>query len=294
MENWDPAAARDPFPDSGSFVSGPYRVVLHSTEGSSYGGARAAYKTNKVSPHFTISYEKGSLEVWQHVPLNRAATALEHRAGTVHTNRLSAVQIEVVAFAAKPVWPAGLVTGVADLIAWISAQCGVTPVAPHFEAYPASYGENNGVRMSDENWLTFNGVCGHQHVPHQSHGDPGAINILALLPGRPATVQRSADVRTEAVPIPVHDYEEAATKTTMVHCGPLDKDGQGWTDWQPGLGRDPIIVGVALLGPSPPDDGYWDTQKNVTLAAQPRGGAVRLTVRNGTPGDTVTAFVTVS
>ena len=100
--------------------------------------------------------------------------------------------------------------------------------------------------------------------------------------------------RTQTVPIPVHDFEEAATKTTMLHCGPLDKDGNGWADWQPGLGRDPVIVGLVQLGPSPPDDGYWETQENVTLAAQARGGAVRVTVRNGTPGDTVTAFVTVA
>lgn len=100
--------------------------------------------------------------------------------------------------------------------------------------------------------------------------------------------------RTETVPIPVRDFEEAATKTTMVHVGPLDKDGNGWADWQPGLGRDPNIVAVTLLGPSPAEDGYWPQQSKVNLSAQPRGGVARVVVRGGTPGDTVTAFVTVS
>lgn len=102
-------------------------------------------------------------------------------------------------------------------------------------------------------------------------------------------------VHTETVPIPVHDYEEISVKTTMVHIGPLDGDGNGWADWQPGLGRDPNIVAVTLLGPSPPDDGgYWPQQSRVNLSAQPRSGAARIVVRNGAPGDTVTCYVTVS
>lgn len=118
----------------------------------------------------------------------------------------------------------------------------------------------------------------------------GALSAVVLPP---------AEVRTEAVPIPVHDYEEAATKTTMVHCGPLDAAGNGWTDWQPGLGRDPIPVAVTLLGPSPPDDGatgdpYWMEQAKVNVSAQPRGGALRIVVRNGKPGDTVTVWATVA
>lgn len=285
---WDPAAVRDPLPDAGTFIAGPYRIVLHTTEGTSYAGARAAYRTNKASPHFTVSFEGGRLGVWQHVALNRAASALRHPVGTPHTNRLSAVQIEVVAKAAKPGWPDALLVGTADLIAWIIDQTGVEPVAPHFAPYPASYGIDNGIRFSAADWLTFGGICGHQHVPGNDHGDPGAIDILALLPApknQPATMTAA----------PVHDYEEAATKTTMIHVGKLDDQGNGWADWQPGLGRDPIIVGLVQLGPSPPDDnGYWLHQSKVNLSAQARGGSVRVSVRNGQPGDTVTAFVTVA
>lgn len=93
---------------------------------------------------------------------------------------------------------------------------------------------------------------------------------------------------------PTYDYEEAATKTTMIHVGALDSNGNGWASWDPGLGRDPVIVAVTLHGPNPPTDGYWEQQENVTLAAQPRGGTVLVTVRNGKAGDTVTAWVTVS
>lgn len=113
-------------------------------------------------------------------------------------------------------------------------------------------------------------------------------------PARPVAAPVAA-VHTETVPISVHDFEEVSVKQTMVHVGPLDSNGNGWADWQPGLGRDPNIVGLVQLGPSPPDDnGYWPGQAKVNLSAQPRGGAVRVVVRGGQPGDTITAFVTVS
>jgi GH25 family lysozyme M1 (1,4-beta-N-acetylmuramidase) len=121
-------------------------------------------------------------------------------------------------------------------------------------------------------------------------------SVAALLPG-PAPGQQPATnpaPRTQAVPIPVHDFEEQTVKQTMMVIGKLDGDGRGWSDWDPGLGRDPNIVGVILLGPSPPDDGYWLSQEKVQLSAQPRGGKVRVVVRGGTPGDTITCFVTVS
>lgn len=106
-----------------------------------------------------------------------------------------------------------------------------------------------------------------------------SIGTLPAVPEvQPASVAPTA---------PVHDFEEATIKSMMLHCGPLDKDGNGWVDWQPGLGRDPIWFSATLWGPSPADDGYWPQQKNVNVSAQPRGGSLRVTVRNGTPGDTV-------
>lgn len=297
MDLWDPAAIQHEFPNAGRYLAGPYRLVLHSTEGVSYAGAYQAYRNTGSAPHFTVSYELERFRVYQHIQLDRAAKALEHRTGTVHTNRLSAVQIEIVAFADTKLaarydglrtdrLPGPYLEGIADLVGWVRHQCGITATRPEFLPYPASYGDNS-VRFSDGDWLLFDGICGHQHVPHQSHGDPGALDVAALL-------SASKTQTATLIQAPVHDYEEAATKTTMIHIGKLDANGNGWADWQPGLGRDPIIVGLVQLGPSPEDDGYWDGQKNVTLAAQPRGGSVRVTVRNGTPGDTVTAFLTVA
>lgn len=126
-------------------------------------------------------------------------------------------------------------------------------------------------------------------IPGINGGCDESIGTLQAAPVAPAAVPR-----TQTVPIPVHDFEEAAVKQTMMVIGKLDDHGRGWSDWDPGLGHDPNICGAVLLGPSPPDDGYWEGQEKVQLSAQPRGGKVRVTVRGGTPGDTITCFVSVS
>lgn len=150
-------------------------------------------------------------------------------------------------------------------------------------------------------WLQEEGHLRPEIYPTGGHRDlmatacPGAKLYRRLEDLRAPWFPPEAPVQQSTLQAaPVHNYEEAATKTTMIHIGKLDGNGQGWADWQPGLGRDPIIVGLVQLGPSPGDDGYWNHQAKVNLSAQPRGGAVRVVVRNGTPGDTVTAWVTVA
>jgi lysozyme len=117
----------------------------------------------------------------------------------------------------------------------------------------------------------------------ESVGTLPAVEVAVAAPTAPVVVSG-----------PVHDFEENTVKTVMMHIGPLDGNGCGWASWDPGLGRDPNVVAITLLGPNPPTDGYWDQQGNVTLAAQPRGGTALVTVRNGKAGDTVTCWVTVS
>lgn len=294
-ERWYPPAIRDPFPDAGGFVEGyTWRGVLHSTEGKDYDGARSVYKSGRVPPHFTGELEldadapEGSgFHVWQHIPIDRAARALENPEGGVETNRAHCIQIEVVARADNPDWPLGLVDGIRRLMVWIEAQTGIRPWSPTFQG-AAAFGLKAMGRMTAYQWKRFDGWCGHQHVPENRHWDPGAINpVMAALLAR-------EEVSPPMIPAPVHDYEEATTKTIQLHIGPLDKDGNGWGDWQPGLGRDPVPVAVTLLGPSPADDGYWPNQAGVQLSAQPRGGSLRVVVRGGTPGDTVTCYATVA
>lgn len=190
---WYPLAKRVTLPDSGGYRGGPWRGVIHSTEGTTAAGAVAAYRANDVSPHFTVSWEAGALLVLQHIPIDRSASALKHPAGTVETNRMSAVQVEVVGFATQaPHWPTPLLDGLRVLMEWIEAQTGIRPQAPGFVPYPNSYGLHNGVRFTDSQWGAFNAWCGHMHVPRNLHGDPGLIDINYLLQRTPPAPKEAA------------------------------------------------------------------------------------------------------
>lgn len=179
MSDWCPFAKKvKANATGGSFVAGyPLRGVLHSTESDRYVPSTSSYFGHRNWPHFTVY----GTDVYQHIPITTAARALANPAGGVETNRAGAIQIEVVARAAKPAWPADLRVTVAKLMRWIEEQTGIRRTAPKFVPYPFSYGVHAKQRMSAPDWRSFNGWCGHQHVPENSHGDPGAIPILALL-----------------------------------------------------------------------------------------------------------------
>jgi hypothetical protein len=174
-----PAADQSrPGNNAGAFLPGPMRGVLHTTEGAYPAGAFAAYKLNNSWPHFTVD-QVG--RVYQHLPIDRAARSMQNQSGGVETNRLGAIQIEVVGFAAQPNWPLAQAAALILLMRWIEAQTGIKPVAPVF-GDAKQYGLKNPLEFTPDQWNAFNGWCGHQHVPENSHWDPGAIPIANLLP----------------------------------------------------------------------------------------------------------------
>ena len=183
MSDWCDFAKRDPFHDGGSFTGGPPKGLLHTTEGSSYAGARSVYASKAVAPHFTASYEGGKFQVWQHVPISLASRALVNKSGGVQTNRDHVIQIEIVGFAAdsRP-WIPAFLDGLARLMRWIETHAGVPRRSTvEYPPYPSSYGVSNGVRLSGAAWDSYSGWLGHMHAPENSHGDPGAFPIAYVL-----------------------------------------------------------------------------------------------------------------
>jgi hypothetical protein len=83
---------------SGAHVGGPFKIVHHTTEGSSAEGAMGAFRSNRSDPHFTVD----AVNIFQHIDTAEGARALRNQAGGVQTNRDSAVQIELVGFAHLP------------------------------------------------------------------------------------------------------------------------------------------------------------------------------------------------
>lgn len=172
-------------------------IVWHSTEGFSlptYGGGASA-------PTFTAvpDFDAKRLRWYQHFDFDASARALVNRSGGVETNTLNVAQVEVVGtcdsrhaktWSGRKAGTGYLYMG--DLPEWVIRDLGAFCKWAHdkhgvplssgvtFKAYPNSYG-SNGVRMSGAKWSSFRGHCGHQHVPENDHGDPGAFPMAAIL-----------------------------------------------------------------------------------------------------------------
>src|SRR5919197_192228 len=168
-ENWHPAAVHIRVPDAGPMLKAPSRGVLHTTETD-----QLPHYAHGTAPHFTLNPRTRAL--WQHIPLNRAAEALEHHDG-VQTNRLNAIQIELIEHAAHGAqWSLTEIHNVAAIMRWVEEVAHVRRVCTVTFT-------NRWHGMPAEKWLRYHGWCGHQHVPGQlaRHYDPGPIDIAALL-----------------------------------------------------------------------------------------------------------------
>lgn len=173
-------------------------AVLHTTETTDW----PDYQHGSEAPTYTgkppIGLRGGH---WRaHFPDEKSARALVNSPGGVETNTLNAVQFELIGTCdpAKAVsW--GKLRAGRDYVYWPNANLRqrrwlariladmhrrhglrLLPLV-EFRAYPASYGTHNGVRLSGAAWSKFAGVCGHQHVPENVHGDPGALRIRSIL-----------------------------------------------------------------------------------------------------------------
>ncbi|NCR71063.1 MAG: N-acetylmuramoyl-L-alanine amidase [Microcystis aeruginosa LG13-12] len=144
-----------------------FKIVHHTTEGSTAAGAMAAYKANKSDPHFTVD----STTIYQHIDTASTARSLKNLPGGVQTNRDSAIQIEVVAFAGKPKNIATL-KNVAKLCRWIETTHGVPKVWPNGLPRTGTT-DPGGHNRNATNWNTKGGHYGHSHVPENDHWDPG-------------------------------------------------------------------------------------------------------------------------
>jgi hypothetical protein len=163
--------------DAGPYVTGRPKICWHSTEGSTIEGAIGAYRQKRASPHFTIDPSRKRLV--QHISVFRAARALEHRSGTVETNRARTVQVEIVGNATNMSRLArDQLEFIADLARWIERTMKVPSTATvEFVPFPSGFPR----RLAGQAWLDYSGHHGHMHVPGQSHEDPGALAIRNIL-----------------------------------------------------------------------------------------------------------------
>ncbi|MDY6945023.1 MAG: N-acetylmuramoyl-L-alanine amidase [Pseudomonadota bacterium] len=154
---------------SGSHLGGPFKIVHHTTEGSTAQGAFNAFRKNRSDPHFTVD----ATTIFQHVDTAMGARALRNDAGGVQTNRDGAIQIELVAFAHLPKDTRALIN-VARLCRWLEATHQIQRDWPSGFPRPAKNGKDPGSHNRDATtWDTKSGHYGHCHVPENTHWDPG-------------------------------------------------------------------------------------------------------------------------
>lgn len=170
----------------GATFDGIEKLVIHTTEGSGWPG----YSGGKSAPNLTALPDMGARRlVWRHhFPVNMSSRALVNKAGGAQTNTDRAVQVELIGTCERggpgmfwPEAPDWALAEVAELVAWLHVEWGLAlAVAPLWLSYPGSYGSTRA-RMSGATWDAFRGVCGHQHVPENDHGDPGLLNATRII-----------------------------------------------------------------------------------------------------------------
>lgn len=165
----------------------PTRITVHSTEGSTAASAIGAYRSGTGPPHLTVEYE-GNVR-HQHVPLDRGAYALRNDAGGVQTNAIANVQIEWVGFAAEGFektpgeleWFAGVLVDCArELVDLGLIKDDFELVWPEFFDHRSGFvlaRKDAKQRSLYDEWYSGRWTLyGHQHVPENTHWDPGLIN----------------------------------------------------------------------------------------------------------------------
>jgi hypothetical protein len=225
-------------------------IVWHSTEGTSL----PSYDGGSNAPNFTAKPDFAAKRlVWyQHFDFDVSSRALVNKAGGVQTNTLNVVQVEIVGTCDPathkrwgttphlytPELPDWVIRDLAAFAKWAHDNHGV-PLTSNvtFKAYPSSYG-SNGVRMSADKWNSFTGHCGHQHVPENDHGDPGAFPMAAIL----------ARAKGATTPAPSKPAPAPSTETDMKLSDQIPLGDWVKTQWpnDKGLADGKIAVNTAL------------------------------------------------
>ena len=194
---WLPTAVRD---DHGRRLAWTQRNdpkgCLHTTETSGW----PSYREWSIPPHATILPRPGKgIVIRQHIPFSHAAFALRNLPGGVQTNTDYVFQFELIGTSARGgpgvFWPEADDVVLAALwyqvIAPLSDAFHIPLTARPFKPYPESYGSDNGVRLAGSTFDHYSGWLGHQHVPENVHGDPGAFPWARMIAtAKPAAAPR--------------------------------------------------------------------------------------------------------
>lgn len=183
--------------------------VWHTTETSGWPG----YGGGKSAPTMTVKFdfERRAMDVRAHFPANMSARALQNDDGGVQTNRDRLIQVEIVGTcdpAAKrritpfiPELPEWALRELAKLVVFGWREWAIPMSAGvDFVPYPASYGEHAPQRLHGKRFDDYRGHMGHEHVDENDHGDPGNLNMSAILRFAAEIVRRDEEKENDDMP----------------------------------------------------------------------------------------------
>lgn len=181
MEVFHPRAKRAPASVAGpDFLPGVApKLVIHTIEAPPdriFVPEPDNYFGHTGWPHATID----TRGIHQHYPIDSGARTLENHPGGVQTNAAHAIQCEVMG-AAQFVnrIPNSTLVHLADWLTWCAQQTGAPLTFATFVPFHPNV-TRTAQRFSGAEWMAFTGICGHQHVPENSHGDPGDLPVARL------------------------------------------------------------------------------------------------------------------
>lgn len=175
---------RSPWAGGASFTT-VEKLLLHTTETREW----PSY------PNFapTLTYDPWTHQWRQHLPLTRSATTLADPSWTgVRENRDHVIQVEIVAYC-DPVTIRNYghdihkidkraTDDLGKFAKFLHQQGGlVLASSVPWVDYPRSAGLKASQRLSGPEFDAYKGILGHQHASGNEHGDPGKINIAAII-----------------------------------------------------------------------------------------------------------------
>jgi hypothetical protein len=157
------------------------KAVAHTTEGTSIDGAVSAYRA--YPPQLIVDPVRRRCV--QHIPLNRAGYALWN--GDADDSRC--YQVEIVGFASQThLWSDATLRWLGENLARPLHEYGGVPYRVVWKGFrrdgemPYALADSDSpLRLTQAELDSFSGWLGHQHIPGDSHWDPGGLDVGKIL-----------------------------------------------------------------------------------------------------------------
>lgn len=180
----------------------PNVLVVHTTEGYGWPTYKSADgKDGAKAPNVTAfpNCKTKTVSFRQHFANEHSSRALVNLAGGVTTNTNNAWQIELIGtcddryktswgtkkagvdYIHWPTAPDWALAALADLFAYLTKKFPSLPLESTVEWAAYNNGLTKNVRLTNAQWQAKVGILGHQHVPENTHGDPGLFPVQKVI-----------------------------------------------------------------------------------------------------------------